>query len=278
MKKGWLLYDARDYEINRLFAEHITSEGRKHGLSLRVVLTEALDGELSDPPDFVVSRQRNPLLSAKIECMGIPVFNNAKVCELCNDKRKTHTFLTGLPLMDTEFPVPSIAWTPKQYPVVIKPAFGHGGDRVVLAADRAEAEAALAVIFPQPALAQEAADGAGQDLRIYVLFNQIVAAVLRTARSGIVSNFKKGGAVALHTVTPAEEELAQAVIGRFAAAGAPLCFAGIDLMVHHGHPVVNEVEDVVGSRMLYKVGGPDIIAEYIGQIANRLAHDNSGKL
>ena len=28
-------------------------------------------------------------------------------------------------------------------------------------------------------------------------------------------------------------------------------FAGIDLIFHEGRPVLNEIEDVVGSRMLY---------------------------
>jgi gamma-F420-2:alpha-L-glutamate ligase len=271
MKTGWLLYDARDYEVNRLFAGHFAEAGRKLELELQVVLTEDFENALFNPPDFVISRQRNPLLSARIEDMGIPVFNSAKVCELCNDKRKTHAFLEGLPLMDTEYPVPDVAWTPKRYPVVIKPAFGHGGDRVALAHDQAEVESALSAIFPQPALAQEVASGAGRDLRIYVLFGEIVAAVLRTARSGIVSNFKRGGDVEAHTLTEAERNLAQAVIARFEANSAPLCFAGIDLIVHHGLPVVNEVEDVVGSRMLYQVSDLDIIALYAKRIAQAVS-------
>jgi glutathione synthase/RimK-type ligase-like ATP-grasp enzyme len=278
MKTGWLLYDARDYEVNRLFAVHIAEAGRKFELEFQVVLTEDFEEAILNPPDFVISRQRNPLLSTRIEGMGIPVFNNAKVCELCNDKRKTHAFLEGFPLMETEYPVPGIAWTPKRYPVVIKPAFGHGGDRVALANDQAEVESALSAIFPEPALAQEVASDAGRDLRIYVLFGEIVAAVLRTARSGIVSNFKRGGGVKSHTVTKEERALAQAVIARFAAHGAPLCFAGIDLMVHHGRPVVNEVEDVVGSRMLYQVSDLDIIARYAERIAQAVTHDNSAEL
>ena len=272
------MYDACDYGVNRLFAEHMAEAGRTYDLDIRVVLTQNFGNALCNPPDFVISRQRNPLLSARLESLGIPVFNNAKVCELCNDKRKTHAFLEGLPLMETEYPVPGIAYIPKRYPVVIKPAFGHGGDRVALANDRAEVENALAAILPQPALAQEVASEAGKDLRVYVLFGGIVAAVLRTARSGIVSNFKRGGNVELHTVTKEERSLAEAVIARFAAHGAPLCFAGIDLMYHHGAPVVNEVEDVVGSRMLYQVSDMDIITMYVERVAHALTHDNSAGL
>lgn len=85
---------------------------------------------------------------------------------------------------------------------------------------------------------------------MYVVHGRIVAAVMRTAAQGVVSNFKRGGSVALHSLTPQERALAQAVIDRFSSAGAPLTLAGVDLMNDRGRPVVNEVEDVVGSRQL----------------------------
>ena len=94
--------------------------------------------------------------------------------------------------------------------------------------------------------------------------------MLRTARNGIVSNFKRGGDVRLHTPTAAEAALAQSVIDRFAQAGAELCFAGVDMLYHRGAPVLGEVEDVVGSRMLYKVSDMDIAGMYLDAVAARL--------
>jgi gamma-F420-2:alpha-L-glutamate ligase len=275
MKTGWLLYDKRDYDVNRMFPAHMRKAAAPINLALRVVLTERFVEALCNPPDFVISRQRNPLLSARLEDMGIPVFNSSRVCEICNDKRETHRFLNGLPLMKTTFLEPGEPYAPDagDFPLVIKPAFGHGGDRVALAENQAQLDSALTAIDPLPALAQQAASEAGRDLRIYVLFGEIVAAVMRTAESGIVSNYKRGGSVALHTASPMERALAEKVIRRFASSGAPLSFAGIDLLYHRGEPVVNEVEDVVGSRMLYSVGGPDVISMYVRRIADRLKHD-----
>ena len=129
---------------------------------------------------------------------------------------------------------------------------------------------ALASIHPHPAIVQEVASDAGKDLRIYVLFGEIKAAVMRTAAQGIVSNYKQGGNVKLHSPTAAETKLAQQVIKRFADAGAPLAFAGVDLIYHLGSPVINEVEDVVGSRMLYKVSDMDIAEMYLREIGKRL--------
>ena len=74
----------------------------------------------------------------------------------------------------------------------------------------------------------------------------------------------------LHHLTAAETELAKQVIRRFEKNNAPLSFAGIDMIYHHGSPVINEVEDVVGSRMLYKVSEMDIAELYLQGIAERL--------
>lgn len=126
--------------------------------------------------------------------------------------------------------------------VVLKPACSHGGDRVALVSNEREWYQAAAAILPQPALQQAVVDGAGQDLRVYVVHGRIVAAVMRTAAQGVVSNFKRGGSVALRGLTPQERALAQAVIDRFSSAGAPLTLAGVDLMNDRGRPVVNEVE------------------------------------
>lgn len=277
MKEGWLLYDACDYEVNRMFAAHAQKKGEALGISLHVVFTGNIEKALHNSPDFVISRQRNYALSANLESLGIPVFNSSRVCEICNDKRKTHKFLDGLPLMRTIVHEPDDVYTPDMgsFPLVVKPAFGHGGDRVSLVRDQAQFAHALSEINPLPTLVQEVASDAGKDIRIYILFGKIVAAVMRTAQTGIVSNFKKGGSVALHNVTDAETELAEEVIRRFSAIKAPLSFAGIDLMIHHGRPVVNEVEDVVGSRMLYKVKGPDIIDLYMQDIADALSKDSA---
>jgi glutathione synthase/RimK-type ligase-like ATP-grasp enzyme len=122
----------------------------------------------------------------------------------------------------------------------------------------------------RPALHQAVVDQPGRDLRVYVLFGQILAGVMRTAKAGVVSNFKLGGSVALHELTDAERLLAEAVIQRFEDAGAPLCMAGVDLLYSDDGPVVSEVEDVVGSRMLYQVSDIDLVVLYLQGIAQRI--------
>ena len=42
--------------------------------------------------------------------------------------------------------------------------------------------------------------------------------------------------------------------------------AGVDMLYDHGHPVIGEIEDVVGSRMLYQTSDIDIVALYLDEI------------
>lgn len=74
----------------------------------------------------------------------------------------------------------------------------------------------------------------------------------------------------LHALTREERQLVEEVIARFNAAGAPLCFAGVDLLYEDYGPVIGEVEDVVGSRMLYRVSDLDIVGLYLDEIRQRI--------
>lgn len=285
MKTCWLLYDAPDLAVNRDFAAMMTDHGSRCGLRIEPVtlqqLTLGMDGS-GQPyallngsptrPDAVLSRMRFDWVSEHFERMGVPVFNNSRVCRICNDKRRTHQFLQGLPMADTIF-VTAAETAPPALPRVLKPADGHGGEAVQLIPDEAAWQKAVTVLNAEgsrPLLHQAVVEKPGRDLRVYVLFGQILAGVMRTAKQGVVSNFKLGGEVALHTLTDAERMLAQAVIDRFEAAGAPLHMAGVDLLYNEAGPVISEVEDVVGSRMLYKVSDIDLAQLYLQGIAERL--------
>ena len=287
MKKLWLLYDDCDYAINRAFAQMMYESGLRFDLEIEAVLLSELTlgiDECGQPtcqrngvnlhPHAVLSRQRNALISEHFERMGVPVFNNARVCAICNDKRITYQFLQGLPMPRTVFlsPVQTLPPFGTQFPVILKPACSHGGDRVLLVHNETEWQEAARQILPEPALQQNVVTEAGRDLRVYVLHGRILAGVMRTAQSGVVSNFKKGGHVALHELTNEERTLAQAVIERFEKAGAPLHMAGVDLLYDHGQPVIGEVEDVVGSRMLYQTSAIDIVSLYLAGIARQLSN------
>lgn len=283
MKQIWLLYDDPDYALNRDFAVSMHRNGLRHGWDIFPVclseLTLGMDASGSPfclqkgvpaRPYAVLSRQRSALISRHLELMDVPVFNGSRVCSICNDKRITHQFLHGLSMTETAFlrdgqPAPETG-----YPYIVKPACSHGGDRVALVHNPAEWTAAAGAIFPESAVQQNVVSDAGCDLRVYVVAGQLYAGVMRRARQGVVSNFKLGGQVELHTLTDEETTLVMQVAHRFQQANAPLWLAGVDLLYHNGHPVVSEVEDVVGSRMLYHCSDRDILADYLSALHEQI--------
>lgn len=280
-KRFWLIYDAPDYARNQAFADMFRREGERRGLDMRLVITgEALPtvknglaqmrigGEEAQPPDFAISRCRDALLLRHIESMGVPVFNPSSVCEVCNDKRRTHQEMSGLgiPMPDTVF-LSNGCEPPEgtEYPVVIKPACSHGGDRVRLVKNENEWREATRAIWPMAAIQQRPVSDIGRDKRVYALFGRLVAAVERRARGGFLANYSQGADASLAPITDAERELAQKVMSRL-----PIKLAGIDFLYDGGKPVLSEVEDVVGCRMLYKSSDINIVSLYMDGILQRV--------
>lgn len=286
-KTIWMLYDTCDLAINQGFVALMQNAAENAGWRLEAVTIQDLVFSFTDNgepvykdtkgrplPAMILSRQRNARISRHFEKMGIPVYNNSTVCEICNHKPSTHLFLQGLPMMET-----AVLFKAEEqrialpHPFLVKPASGHGGQKVTIVQNQAQYREALAKIAPDDAVAQRISSDAGKDLRLYVLFGEIIGGVLRTAKSGIISNFKLGGQVVFHRPTQKEVWLGEQVIRRFQENGAPLYLAGIDLIYHHGEPVINEVEDVVGCRMLYETSSIDIASLYISRLIQN--HDNS---
>ena len=214
-------------------------------------------------PDFAVNRSRDEKFSRYCEdSLGIRVYNSAEVTAVTNDKWKTHVFLRahGLPTADTTVVRMRTEPCAMPLPLVAKPLDGHGGAGVEWVADGTALDAVLRE-KPLPFLLQQPMQ-TGWDMRIYMLGGRIYRAMLRTSDS-LRSNFSLGGKA--EAVTPDAEAVAltdavQRVL--------PLDFAGIDLLRHpDGHYVIGEIEDAVGSRMLYQSGGCDPARDYIRLIA-----------
>lgn len=283
MKNVWLLYQLGDLKVNRDYVTTMRRNAKPLDINIKAVTIEQLTLSMDENgmpgilfkgvparPDAVISRMRLPLYSRHLEAMGIPVFNGSRVCEICNDKRYTYQFLKGMPMPRTRFLTENTP-LPVEYPLIVKPACSHGGDRVTEVKGLVAYENAVNSILPEAGLVQEVTGNWGYDLRVYVLFGKIVAGVMRHSTDGSkVSNYKRGGEVSLHTLTREETELCNEVIHRFEQAGAPLCFAGVDFLYEKEGPVIGEVEDVVGSRMLYKTSDIDIVSLYLQEILKRI--------
>ena len=247
---AFLVYEREGAMRNRDYIKLHKQYGHELGIDFRLVICdeEALPEK---NPDFAIIRAMRPDITEALEARGVPCFNGSFVSRICNNKARTYEYLAANG-------VPVIPWfsarhddTPPEiasYPCVIKPARRD--------------------ITPDEYVIQPIATTLGRDMRVYILGGKPVAAVLRTSENDFRSNFSLGGKVEAATLSKDEEALIEKVCSLFDFA---LC--GIDIMYHNGIPVINEIEDVVGSRMLYKTHDIDILKLYLEYILKRLSDE-----
>ena len=251
---GWLVYSPGGYALNRWFADRLTVCAAAEGVPLELRLIPE-DGVLPPGPlpPFAVMRCIRPDLSAALEAHGVRVFNGAATARIANDKWETFLLARdlGVPTLETvRFVWPGPPPLPPPY--VVKSLDGHGGSEVFCVRSADALAEAVAQTGKRAFVAQPLCDEPGVDMRLYAVGGETVAAVRRVSRTDFRSNFKLGGEVAPATPTEGQREAVRRLHGRLG-----FDFAGVDFIRHGGRWVLNEVEDVVGTRMLYATGGPD---------------------
>lgn len=282
---AWIIYNRDAAIYNKQYIEFYKEEGAKLGIDFKLILVEELDfGVCRDGlfiryenrdialPDFVICRAIYPLLSKQLELMGVRVFNNSKVSEICNDKARTYQYLaaTDIKMVDSCFyknAQVDEALKHLEKPTVIKAVDGHGGSQVFLIEDEnSDRRNIVKGIGSSDVVVQPLTGSRHQDLRVYVMGNEIIAAVLRTAKEGFKSNFSLGGEVSLYTLSEQEHELVHRIIAQF-----DFDLVGIDFIIgDEGELIFNEIEDVVGSRMLYQCSDINIVNLYLNYIVKEL--------
>ena len=282
--QGLLLYTPADAERNRWFITQLCQYAESEGLSLRLCLVESGNPFIPfrQHPDtgFLINRSRFGTVSEYAErSLHIPCFNSAYVTGITNYKYLTYLEMHcdhGIPMAKTQLinrekPLPELP-----YPLVAKPEDGHGGEGVALIRNEAELlryRADFDAAHPEPTypfLVQEPVVF-GWDVRVYVLFGEIYAAVLRTSETDIRSNFSLGGHAEVIEPDADMRALVQQVL-----AVMPLDFAGVDILRRaDGSYLLGEIEDAVGCRMLYQLTDKDPAKDFIAGVARRIRNSGS---
>lgn len=265
---GLLIYDEAGVRRNSWFISRLTECAGASGCELKLMVidsdfnTDSLSS-LDPKPDFAIVRTIAPDLSLYIESLGIPTFNNHLTSKVANDKMKTHYYATmmNVPTMATQGLNGIDLRIPTEYPKVIKSVDGHGGSEVFLVNNAAECKEILSLHPNKRFIAQNLSSEPGVDMRVYVLGGRVLAAVKRTSDSDFRSNFSLGGKAEL---VPLPSELYHTVKILVSSLGAD--FVGIDFIRHNGEWVLNEIEDVVGTRMLYSLTDIDAAQLYIDYV------------
>lgn len=306
--KGWLIYDEAGWTRNKWFAEHLAECAPKCGLELelKILPTDGKEwrevaGELQSKilrqiiserketgePDFAIVRVIAPQLSQVLEEKGVRLFNNARTARITNNKWTTYekALQWGMSVLETKLlgkigreecgcdvavGCGELSGNGFTYPIVIKAVAGHGGSQVYWAEDGERQEKILQELLGQGLTAEEIilqkpCSEPGKDMRVYVLGEKIYQAVLRTSPRDFRSNFSLGGEITLTEVTDEQRTIIERLYQEL-----QFDFVGIDFISHDGQWILNEIEDVVGTRMLYQLTDRDVVQDYLAYIAAQL--------
>ena len=282
--KGLLIYKREDYLKNTNYANMLMNYGKQEGLEIECICYEDIQIGVNQDGlwinanmqkvhniDFVINRTRESILGKQFEQMGIRVFNSSEVTYIANHKGRTHQFVSGLglPALKTMFFYPkfmSISNIPFVYPFVLKSPDGHGGEEVFKVEGEDELKKLLETYPKEEWLLQEMCKHVGEDVRVFVIGNQIIGAIRRYSNVDFRANYCLGGQIESYTLNEEQKGLVNHIL-----MDLQCDYVGIDFIVdEEGKFIFNELEDAVGSRSFYNLNKIDTAKLYILYIAKEM--------
>ena len=256
---GYMIYEKNDAQKNKMYVEMHKEAFADFGVDIKLVLTDKIYKE--HKMDFVINRSRDYIISKEYEKIGIRVFNSSEVTRIANNKGLTYKFPKGkVPFMPTEYEKLMLISGVNvnnnliSYPYVLKSCSGHGGSQVFMINSNDDEEIAIKKIENDKFVKQQCCTDLGKDVRVYIIGNKVVAAVLRNSEKSFKSNYSLGGNVSLYDLNETERKYVDTITQML-----PMDFAAIDFIFNNGTAAFNEIEDAAGARMLYSISDIDIV-------------------
>jgi ribosomal protein S6--L-glutamate ligase len=242
--KGFVYYTLEESLRNKAFIDDLVKEAAR----IDIILQLLVDEELPDSDaDFILFRDRNPHKANAFEDAGFRVFNRAEVNRIANDKLKAFELATllGIPAVPTK--QIRIVDEILTFPCVLKTVDGHGGSEVFLCASANEADTFLKKLGDRKLIVQPYIESGSQDVRVFMIGEEVVGAVKRTGSNSFKSNYTLGGTVEKYILSAWQEKEAKTIVKALRSD-----YIGIDfLLLPDGRWMLNEVEDPVGARSFY---------------------------
>lgn len=262
MINGLIIYNSLDQDKNKWFIEECIKECNDDKFSLFYKEeSEVLSYIENHKVDFVIYRARNYKLVEALEQKGIKCFNNSFTNKIANDKYATYQLCKeqGISCLETSLD----DYKGLSYPFIMKSLDGHGGQEVYLI--NKENEVLDILKKSQKHFIYQRYLPHVKDLRVYVLNNQVVAAVIRKNINDFRSNFSLGGVVKTYEPSSEMVDIATKISKLLNAT-----YIGVDFLIDGSSLYLNEIEDPVGARMLYKTSSIDIVNLFIKEIKKQL--------
>lgn len=284
-----IIYSAQDIKKNEWFINHLIECLKQNHVSSRLITADELYNNIDSlisGVNFIINRSRDYHISRFFEEKGIRSFNSSEIIRITNDKDKTYQYLSDKNIPFLPYIILPIEYVIENdidsvfkvaadfgYPFVLKPAEGHGGDHVCFINNEQDLNKEIKLIktnftsnlfIYKKIILQKPSKTLGKDLRVYVLNNKIYASILRSSSTDFRANFSLGGNTKIYTLSKVEEELVYKIIKLL-----PSDLCGIDFVFNENIPIINEIEDAVGTRMLYANTSLDIVNDYAEYIISQ---------
>ena len=250
MLSGLIIYSNEDKEKNIWFINECIKRFGDKGVSLVFKYENEVEDYLKTIDiSFAIYRGRDYRMVELLENKGIKCFNNSLTNKIANDKVLAFEYLSkkNIPVIPSFSSLEEV----KSFPAVMKSVDGHGGQEVFLVNSKEEAET-----FKKQNkryVYQNYYPNQG-DLRLYVLNKKVIGAVYRHSKKDFRSNYSLGGDV---TFYEPEQEIVDIAIKVASLLDAD--YIGVDFIKVDNKWAVNEIEDPVGARMLYKTSGINVV-------------------
>ncbi len=289
MKTGWLIVNhfLKTNKFSELY-ERLQQAAKDQGIDLVMksgcdllhIIGKGFSKE--NLPDFGLFWDKDIRLALSLENMGLRLFNPAHAVMVCDDKSLTHVALAGkVPMPDTicaPMTYDAVGYTDLSFiekageqlgwPMVIKACFGSFGSQVFLAHSQKEAEKIVKTLGATPFIMQAfVKESVGRDVRLQVVGDRVVAAMLRYNEKGdFRANVTAGGSMKAYTPTEAQKEMAIK-----ACRTLGLDFAGVDLLFgKNDEPILCEINSNAHFKNLLDCTGIDTAEAIVQHIAQQI--------
>lgn len=244
------------------------------------------DGEKFPKYDVIIPRasvltnvELKVAIVKQFELMGYPIVNNYGAIARAKNKLRTLQILDhfGIPIPRT-IVVRQFKYLDDAIkkvggpPVIMKTPFGSFGSGVVIAESKRAVTSALDFFWEMSdeniILIQEyVKEAKGRDIRIFVVGERVVGAMMRASKRGeFRSNMELGAESSLVEITDEERDIAIR-----ATKAVRLDIAGVDIMRSKNGAIVLEVNSNPGFKALEAVTGKDIASEMIRYAVQKVA-------
>lgn len=259
--KGALYYPVEEAVRNKAFIEALIEEGKQCGISLTL-----FHSNIPEDVTFIMQRGRNAKLAKQWEAQGYVVINRSEVNRIANDKLATYQLALLLGVSS----VPTYAITTdssiREYPVVVKSRDGFGGAEVFLCRTKDEVIHAIAQLKDKEIIAQPYIESNNEDVRVFMLGEEVLGAVKRRGKNSFKSNYTLGGEIEKYELTTTQIKIVQKI-----SRALKSDYIGIDfLLTNNGQFLLNEIEDPVGARSLYTTTSINVAKHVVTYIQNKL--------